>query len=156
MWTKGELIQHAFGEIGLSDDAFNVSPEDHARALRSLDAMMASWNAKGFHLGYALPASPNSSEAGDDSGLPDSAFEAVFLNLALRIAPSFGKVVSMETRQNAKSAYEAMILPFAFPPQALAKSVPLGAGNKTVRTGQVFTPVTAELFEIDSGTPLTY
>lgn len=138
MWTKGELIAHAFGEIGLSDDAFNVAPEDRARALRSLDSMMATWNARGFRLGYALLSSAGESDVGQDSGLPDTAHEAVYLNLSLRLAPSFGKMVSQDMKQSAKAAYDAMILPFAFPPAQAARSLPVGAGNRHVRPGAFF------------------
>lgn len=135
MWLKRELIEQAFTEIGLDPRRFNVEPDDLQSALRSLDAMMATWNAKGLRLGYALPATPSDSDIDADSGLPDLAYEAVCLALAIRIAPSFGKQVSPDTRVSAKQAYDAVALSVAFPPEQPLKVLPKGAGNKPWRYG---------------------
>jgi hypothetical protein len=34
--------------------------------------MMALWAAVGINIGYLLPASPDDSNIGDDSGIPDT------------------------------------------------------------------------------------
>lgn len=149
MWTKGELIQQAFSEIGLSSYAFNVNPEDFETALRSLDSMLATWEAKGLRMGYALPGDANGSGVEDESGLPDTAHEAVFLNLALRIAPGFGKMVSQDTRLNAKAAYDAMLHGFAFPPAQSSRSMPLGAGNRGTRPNAFASPRLEPLYAGD-------
>lgn len=142
-WTKKQLVNKAFREIGLGRD-FNVEPDHLQDALHSLDAMLATWNGKGIHLGYALPSSPESSQLADDSGLPDTANEAVFLNLSIRLAPVFGKVVSQDTRTAAKQAYDTLLLDAAQPPQQASRSVPRGAGSKPWRSGHTFTSQPAE------------
>jgi hypothetical protein len=149
-WRKGELIEQAFAEIGLAPDVFNVGPDEQERALRSLDSMMALWDSKGFRLGYNLPASAGDSRVDDASGLPDTVHEAVTLNLALRIAPGFGKMVSPDTRTLAKAAYDAMMIQFAFPPPVSARTLPVGAGNNPGRRhSRFFAPA---LDAIDAGT----
>lgn len=141
------MIQQAFSEIGLSSYAFNMQPEDFESALRSLDSMMATWDSKGLRLGYALPASPKDSSVLHDSGLPDTAHEAVYLNLALRIAPSFGKQVSPDTKQAAKQAYDAMVATFAFPPEQAQRAMLAGAGNRR-RYGGTFIPASTDGLDI--------
>lgn len=150
-WTKKQLIEQAFAEIGLAPDAFNLTPEDLQRALNSLDAMMATWSAKTIRLGYALPSSPSASELDQDSGLPDIAYEAVFMNLAVRLASGLGKAVSQDTRITAKQAYDAMLVGPAQPLPQAAKSIPSGAGNKPWRNGQPFIPTTSEPLEAAQG-----
>lgn len=143
-WTKLQHVEHAFAEISLAPDVFNVAPEQIQRALRSLDAMMATWNGKGIRLGYPLPSSPDDSQLDQDSGIPDSANEAVFLNLAIRIAPGVGKQVSVDTRASAKAGYDVLLARAAFPPQQPSKTLPSGAGNKPSRTYQPFLPPTPD------------
>lgn len=145
MWTKADLIQQAFSEIGLSSYSFNTAPEDFDTALRTLDSMMATWDSRGFRLGYALPSSPAESNVADESGLPDTAHEAVYLNLAIRIAPSFGKMVSPDTRSAAKQAYDAMLATFTFPPEQASRSMVSGAGNRhRYGSGRTFIPASTD------------
>lgn len=133
-WTKGEFVDEAFSECALQGYIFDIGPESREGALRRLDAMMAQWNAVGIRLGYALPSSPSSSDIDADSGVPDSANEAVFMNLAIRIASGHGKTLSQDTRIIAKGAYDTLMARAAFPPQQqLPNTLPQGAGNKPWR-----------------------
>lgn len=134
-WLKGELVDEAFGEIALQGYVFDVGPEARESGLRRLDAMMAQWNAKGIRLGYALPSSPSASDIDAESGIPDSAYEAVFMNLAVRIAAGFGKTLPPQTLTIARDALETLMSRAAFPPeQQLPNTLPRGAGNKPWRT----------------------
>ena len=135
-WTKGDLVNAAFGELALvSGPGFDVTPEETARALLRLDAMVATWAAKGVRIGYAFPASPQGSKATDASGIPDAAAETVFLNLAKRLAPSFGKALSPQTLTAAREGYDTLLWSAARPPeQQLPNTQPRGAGNKPWRT----------------------
>lgn len=130
-WTKRQLIGEAFGEIALAGYEFDITPEEHATALRRLDTMMATWEARGIRVGYAFPSGPAASDPDDDSGLPDAATEAAFMGLAVRLAPSFGKVLSVETRRTAREGFEMLLLDAARPQQQqLPSTLPRGAGNK--------------------------
>lgn len=133
-WTKGEFVDEAFNECALQGYIFDVGPESRESALRRLDSMMGLWNGQGIRLGYPLPSTPSSSDIDADSGVPDHANEAVFMNLALRIASGHGKTLSQDTRNIAKQAYDALMSRAAFPPQQqLPNTLPLGAGNKPWR-----------------------
>lgn len=142
-WTKQQLIAQAFVEIGLGSD-FNVDADQLEDGLRRLDTMMATWNGKGIRLGYALPSSPDESDIDADSGLPDTANEAAYLNLAIRLAPSYGKTISPDTRTAAKQAYDVLLVDAAQPLQQQSKMLPRGAGNKPWRSGRPFTSPPAD------------
>jgi hypothetical protein len=133
-WTKRQFVTQAFEEIGLAAYVFDLTPEQLQSALNRLDSMMASWNAKGIRLGYPIPASPQDSDLDEATNVPDSANEAVYLNLGIRIAPGFGKAVAMETKASAKAAYDTLMSLAAMPPeQQMPGTMPSGAGNKPWR-----------------------
>ena len=134
-WTKQQLVDQGLTEIGKNPNIHNIDPDDMQSCLRNLDSMMATWNNRGIRLGYALPSSPDSSELADESGIPDWANEAVYLSLAVRIAPSFGKTPSVETKLAARTAFATLPNQAAFPPeQQFRNGLPAGAGNKPERT----------------------
>lgn len=134
-WTKQLLINQGLDEIGKNPSIFNIDPDDMESCLRTLDSMMATLNNRRIRLGYALPSSPESSSLNDDSGLPDWANEAVYLMLAVRIAPRFGKTPSVETKLAARTAFASLPNQASFPPeQQFRAGLPSGAGNKPERT----------------------
>jgi len=130
-WTKRQFVLSAFEELGLASYTYDLQPEQLDSALHKLDAMMATWNSK-LRLSYPLPSSPELANLDDETTVPDSANEAIYLNLAIRLAPSYGKAVSMETKQNAYQAYQSLLSIATMPLQAqFNNSIPSGAGYKT-------------------------
>lgn len=137
-WKKLDLVMAAYGELSLGDDSgFDISPEERQKGLRRLDSMLATWAAKGVRVGYAFAGGLN-----DDSGIPDSANETVYLNLARRLAPGFGKTLSAETLKNARDGYDTLLWGAAQPiEQQLPHTMPRGAGTRPWRTaGRPFLP----------------
>jgi hypothetical protein len=133
-WSKRQFISQAMEEIGLASYVFDLQPEQLESALRRLDAMMAEWNGRGLRLGYPIPGSPQDSNLDEASGVPDNANEAIYLNLALRLAPSYGKQVSSQTMSAASRALSTVSLRLTTPPKMqLPGSMPAGAGNKPWR-----------------------
>lgn len=133
-WTKRQFVVQAFEEIGLASYVFDLGPEQMESALRRLDSMMATWNSKGIRLGYPIPSSPQDSNLDAETGVPDSANEAIYLNLGIRLAPSFGKTVSADTKATAKMAYDNLLSSAAMPmEQQMPANMPAGAGNKPWR-----------------------
>jgi hypothetical protein len=131
MWTKRQLVGSAYEEIGLANYEFELTPEEWQSALRRMDSMIASWQAKNIYLGYALPASPDDSDLDDDAQIQDTDAEAIFTNLAKRLAPSFGKTVQPDTMTVAKDTYNALLCRAAMPAQMqFPRNTPAGAGNK--------------------------
>lgn len=134
-YTKRQFVTAAFEEIGLASYVFDLQPEQLQGALKKLDAMMATWNALGIRLGYPIPTSPENSDLDEETNVPDRANEAVYLNLAVRLAPSHGKTVTMETKKAAKDAYNVILNRAAMPNEMQITGLPAGAGNKKWRDG---------------------
>lgn len=138
-WSKRQFVAQAFEELGLADYVFDLSADQLESARRRLDAMMATWNAKGIRLGYPIPGSPEDGDIDDETTVPDAANEAIYTNLAIRLAPSFGKTVSVDTKSTAKTAYDNLLSLAAMPMEMqLPSTMPLGAGNKPFVSGQPF------------------
>jgi hypothetical protein len=134
-WTKRQLIEQAFDEMGLAPHIFDITPEQEQSALRRMDAMVAGWNANGIRISYPLPSSPDYSNIGIDSEVPDYAVEAIYLGLAVRLAPSYGKTASPETKAFADMAYSNMVNQCAIPTpeRVLPYTLARGAGVKPWR-----------------------
>lgn len=130
-YTKRQLVEAAMAEIGLASYAFDLMPEQRELALRRLDSMMAEWNTRGLRLGYPVPDNPADSDIDVDSNLPDAAWEAVITNLALRMAPSYGKQVNIETKITARHALNTILSRASMPAEMKFPSMPAGAGNKS-------------------------
>lgn len=130
-YTKRQFVEAALTEIGLASYVFDIQPEQLEYARRRLDAMMADWNGKGLRLSYPIPASPEQGSLAEETNVPDSANEAVILNLAVRLAPSYGKQIMPDTRLLAKTAYDTVLQRATVPIELqFPDTLPSGAGNK--------------------------
>ena len=140
MWSKRQIISEAYGELALAGYEVDLSPEEQQTALRRLDTMMATWEAKGVRVGYAFPANPDDSDLDTPSGLPDSAVEAAYLSLAIRLSPGNGKQISPDTRKAAREGYDMLLIAAAQPQQQqLPNTLPRGSGNRPwLTTSQPF------------------
>lgn len=138
-WTKRDFILQAFDEAGLASYVFDLTPEQMQSALRKLNNMLATWNAKGIRLGFPLSSSPDGDDLDDSASVPDRANEAIVMNLAIRISPSFGKVAAVETKIAARQAYDAMLVHYAQPLEmAYSGTLPVGSGNKPMSIDRPF------------------
>lgn len=134
-YTKRQFVTAALEEIGLASYTFDLQPQQLESAMRRLDAMMAEWNAKGLRLAYPLPGSPQDSDLDEESQVPDSANEAIITNLAVRLAPSYGKQVMAQTLTVAKEGYNTLLARATQPIEMqYPGTTPAGAGNKPWRT----------------------
>jgi hypothetical protein len=141
MTTKRELIDMAFETIGIASFAYDIQPEQMESARRKLDSMMAQWNARGIRLGFPIPSEPDGGDLDQETNLPDAALEAVYLNLAKRIAPGFGKQLTPETKSLAREAFDAMMVRAVTPIEMqMPGGFPLGAGVRTYTGNSAFTP----------------
>lgn len=135
-WTKRQFVEQAFEEIGLAAYVFDLTPEQLQSALRRLDAMMAGWNANGIRIGWPMPSTPGDSELDTDTKVPDIANEAIYLNLAVRMAPGFGKTLSPDTKADADAAYSNLLNQTSAPTpeRQFPNTLPRGAGTKPWRS----------------------
>ena len=130
-YSKRQFVTGAYEELGLAASVYDMQPEDLQHALRRLDAMMAEWNGKGLRLSYPLPGSPEDSDLDVETNVPDAANETIITSLAIRLAPSFGKVVTQETKMIARKGYNTILVKSVQPPEMQFRdTLPVGAGNK--------------------------
>lgn len=107
-WTKLQFINKAYSSLGYSKYQYDLDPEELNDALLDLDAMMAEWNAKNIRIGYPLPSEPENASTATETNVQDAANAAIYLNLAIRIAPALGKEVSQRLMKSAKDAYRSL------------------------------------------------
>lgn len=138
-WTKRQFIEAAYTELGLADYVFDLQPQELQSSLRRLDTMMADWYERGILLGYPLPLTPGESDLDTPTGVPDRANEAIIVNLAIKLAPSYGKQVMPQTMTGAREALNTLLVRAARPGvMQMPSQTPAGAGNKYL--GQFWGP----------------
>ena len=132
---KRDLIALAFEEIGIANYVYDISPSQWQSALKRMDVMVAGWNANGIRIAYPLPSYVGGSDLDQDVPVPDYALETIISNLAIRLAPSYGKVVSEQTKMVADTSYYQMCNQSALPTplKQLPQEMPRGAGLKPWR-----------------------
>lgn len=128
MTTRAQILADAFEAIGIADYVFDVSPDEKASARRRLDAMMAQWEAEGVTLGYT-PAGGQADDAIEMTS-PVWADDAISSNLALRIAPTFGKMPMPETKRAAKVGYGLCVAKTLNTPRQAPAFTIRGAGDR--------------------------
>jgi hypothetical protein len=131
-YTKRDIVSMAFEEIGLSAYVFDLQPQQLEGALRRLDGMMAVWSSKGIKTSYPIPAGFGDSDLDQLSNLTAEQVEAAAINLAVAIAPSYGKTVSPDTKALARRSYIEVlrVSSQSIEVQLNSTSIPSGAGNK--------------------------
>jgi hypothetical protein len=140
-YTKRQFVTAAFEEIGLASYVFDLQPQTLQTGVKRLDAMMAQWNARGIRLGYPIASNPDNADLDTDTGVPDSANEAIICNLAMALAPGFGKSMAADTKARAKTGLNTLQARAAVPPEMqFPGTLPAGAGNKPWSIYEPFLP----------------
>jgi hypothetical protein len=133
-FPKSYFVEMAYGALGYANYEFDVGPEQQQFAAKLLDAMMGAWDAKGVRVGWPIPSTVGGTSLDTETNCPDTAHEAIYTNLAIRIAATIGKTVSPETKTTAKSAYDQLMSLCAMPGlMVFPNTLPAGAGNKPWR-----------------------
>lgn len=147
-WTKRQIASESFRELGLADYDYDIDPDEEQTALRRLNAMMGTFEARGIQCGYNFPGGLD-----DDSGLSDQAVETIYLHLAIRMGPAFGKSLQPQVMKNAEEGYQALLFAAAAPQQMQQpRTLPRGQGTKPWRTNRPYNfPNTTDPVEITPG-----
>ncbi len=134
-WTKRQLLSQAFDFIGLASYVYDLQPEQWLSALNKMNAMVLSWNANGLRTGYNGAAAYDGSDLDLDSGLSDICYEGVYMNVGLRLAPSYSMDPTPFQMKLASDALETLnnwcmdpVIERQFP-----NTMPRGAGAKPWR-----------------------
>lgn len=134
-YTKGEIVIEALSQLGIADYEFDISPEEIASGTKRLDTMISMWSSKSIRVPYNYVGG-----SGDDSGLPNTALEAVISNLAIRLGASYGKQIPPDVRSIAKNSLNAILSESTRPRERQLGTFPLGAGHKSVDTAIFWYP----------------
>lgn len=102
MKTKIELLDRAYSKLRISGITVNPSPGDIEIALDEMECMLAEWDLVNVCLGYQFEDEP---EPNAESGLIRGYENAVQVNLAVRMAPEFGKNIPAELMMQASQSY---------------------------------------------------
>ena len=130
-WTKRQFINQAFDEMGYASYAYDLPDDQILVSKYRLDSMIATWNGRGIILGYPLQSNQTASDLDSETDVPDYAYEAIYTNLAIRLAGSIGKEVSGGLRKTAREAYRVLLLRVQRPLEMqYPETLPRGAGNK--------------------------
>ena len=120
-----------FKDIGLGSQ-FDIAPDELKDALEILDSMMAEWNVQGIRVGYPI-GTIDTSSLDTKVGVPDSAIGAIRTNLAILLAPSYGKIPAREIKVAAKKGYGTLqmrALSQNMPNKQYPSTLPIGSGNR--------------------------
>jgi len=123
-YTKRQLINDAYEELGLANYVYDLQAEQLQSALRRLEGMMAEWEDK-MTLSY-----PFGSNIDEDTLLAENTTTAIVTNLAIRLAPTVGRVITPATKSAAKSSYATLYGAYSTIPQMQKRPVNSGAGQK--------------------------
>lgn len=101
--TAGSVIKSALQEILVQASEAPLEPDETIDALLYMNRFMAAQAANGIALGYT-----EVDDTSDVITIPGGAIEGLVFNLAMKLAPQFGKVVDVTLARNAKDALATM------------------------------------------------
>lgn len=122
-WSKRQILNDAFSEIGMAGYLFDLEPEDLQTALNRLDSFIAQWEADGIYTGYLVVDDPDMIDIDSESGIESGLVLPVIKNLAVEMAPAYGKTPAPKTTGDARKGYSIALR---------TKTVPAKAANVTV------------------------
>jgi P22 tail accessory factor len=132
-WAKRQFIQQAFNEIGLGSYFFDLSPEQLQHALVTLESMIGGFYTNGIMIGYPISGDVHNADIDEATDVPFNLTQPVYTNLAVALAPAYGKTPPPETKLAANNGYTLLCMQAAKPKKVrLPLDMPLGAGNKRV------------------------
>jgi hypothetical protein len=91
MKTKGDIVSSAYTRLRISGLTVNPTPEENALALDRLETMCAELEGRNICLSYSFEDSPDPATL---SGVQNQFNNMLESNLAIRLAPDFGKKLS--------------------------------------------------------------
>lgn len=126
MTTIREVVEDAFEEIGVKTAEVPLTDDELQSGIRRCNDMLTEWDDIGIIFGYTPVLN------GDDTIIVErNAIGAVKYNLAIRLAPSFQKVVGNALVALASGTMEILMASNSdLSNVAYPDSLPLGSGNQ--------------------------
>lgn len=127
MTTKIDFINSAYSRLRISGITVQPTPENVSLALSRLENMAAEWNSRNIVSGYAFEENPDTSTP---HNVPREWWNAFESNLAVVLAPDFGKEASAGLQMEARGSYSTIVAQTAPIPQVQYPTrQPTGSGN---------------------------
>jgi len=125
MATKGEIVTEAFDACGFGGSYESTAT---ARGLKTLERMMNAWANEGLELGYNK--SPTFTPSyNEQSGLDDTALQAVIYNLAVQLCATFLRLPAAPELSLMASSAKSNLYSIYPPQMARNPYMPLGQGE---------------------------
>lgn len=103
MATKIKLIDRAYSKLVISGITVDPTADDVVLAVEELECMAQEWQGRNICLSFNFEDCPKCSS---ESGVPKRYENAVITNLALRLAPDFGKAVDDQLYRQARQSLD--------------------------------------------------
>jgi len=124
MKTKIQLVSMAFDELRINGITSDADSEDNVLALQSLEQLVSELD---IDIGWNQEDDP---DPNTESGIPTFAESAIYMALAVRIAPRYGKDAGM-IRTQASASMSSLVAKLAIPRQVCYPTrMPMGLGNR--------------------------
>lgn len=121
----GEIVTDALEEIVVQADEAPIEPSEGRAAIRILNDMMFSLDARGISLGYTVVTS-----LGSAITVPLGAIRWMKVQLAIDLAPKYDVQVTAMMLQKAKEAFQAVLnLSVEVTNAEYPATLPQGSGN---------------------------
>lgn len=130
--SKRDIINRAYGLLGMSFTEVDISPEDYEAGLMCLnDAMAELADQQGVNLGFNFPTNGTNGSPEDESGIPRAAVRGASLQMAKCLAPSIGKTMPPEALSELARCMGALRSTYqAIPMMEMGRHTIRGAGNR--------------------------
>lgn len=125
MATVTEVVTNALQLLEVIPAETAITPAEAEDGLVSLNDLMNEWNDNGINIGY------ETLEAIDDIlHVNAGTLGAIKSNLAVYIAPEYGRAVSVELAARAKAGKKAVRGAINLNPSQYPDTLPVGSGNE--------------------------
>ena len=125
MATAAQFIKTALQLILVQGSEADLEADEFASGVEYLNDLMAEWDGAGISLGFTIIKS-----LGDEVTVPAFSNMAIKQNLAVRLGPEFGGLVSPLLDRNATASYRAMVsAAVVIDSTSYPSTLPLGSGN---------------------------
>jgi len=138
MATMLEIVNDALEELGVKTAELPITNDEFQSGLRRCNDMLTEWQDAGIIVGYNEVTNNT-----DELELDRNAIAAVKYNLAVRLAPSFDKIVTPALLGVAVSSFSRLEASSAYIGEvAYPDTLPMGSGNRhsNVDTDRRFFP----------------
>ena len=126
MTTAVEVAERALKRILVQADDAPLDPSDYADFYDSMNSFMEALEGENVFLGYTPVSNP-----ADDITIPASCIRGLVANMAIEVAPDYGKAVPAELQKQAMDGLRVMKkVGRARVTTSYPSNLPMGAGNQ--------------------------